>query len=144
MRREQRDRKMDVNVVAVFFSLKPPQTYDNFMATRENRRRRVTKKKLDFSRWIFWSDENVKIILGFIDVFEFLSISKNGFCCFERSKKMAFACIYNALCAERKNGKIERRWTSCSEWFFLVHFKSVKKPWEFIGKSEHVERRSKK
>ena len=50
MRREQRDREIDANEEAVFFSLKPPQTNDMFCAYRENRRRRVTKKKLDFSR----------------------------------------------------------------------------------------------
>ena len=77
MRREQRDREIDANEEAVFFSLKPPQTNDMFSCNRENRRRRVTKKKLDFSRWIFWSDENVKIILVSIDVFEYRSKLKN-------------------------------------------------------------------
>lgn len=54
---------MDEKEEAIFFSLKPPQTYDNSRWDQGFRRRRATKKKMDFSRWIFMNKKKVKIIL---------------------------------------------------------------------------------
>ena len=56
--------------------LKPPQTCDTLRAAQASHRRRATKIKLDFSRWIFTSNKKVKILLVFTDVFEFSSVLK--------------------------------------------------------------------
>ena len=56
--------------------LKPPQTCDTRLGAQPSHRRRATKIKLDFSRWIFTSNKKVKILLVFTDVFEFSSVLK--------------------------------------------------------------------
>ena len=56
--------------------LKPPQTCDNLCPAQPSHRRRATKIKLDFSRWIFTSNKKVTILLVFTNVFEFSSVLK--------------------------------------------------------------------
>ena len=51
------------------------------------------------------------------------------------SRKMAFACIYEAHGAYVNKSKIEQERKSRSKWRFYVIFRIVKKQLGFVGKS---------
>ena len=53
--------------------LKPPQTCDTLYAAQPSHRRRATKIKLDFSRWIFTSNKKNKILFVLLMFFIFVS-----------------------------------------------------------------------
>ena len=59
---------MDANEEAIFFSLKPPQTYDNNYATEPFRWGRVTKKN-GFLEVIFFEQKKSSDYITFTDVF---------------------------------------------------------------------------
>ena len=101
-------------------------------------------KIIDFSRWFFCNNKIVKIILGFMDVFEFLSNSKNWFCCFKRSKKRAFACIFQARGAQAIKSEKKHNASRVRSEDFHVNLKVVKKTMGIHVKFEHDESRSKK
>ena len=99
---------------------KPPQTCDNLCPAQPSHRRRATKIKLDFSRWIFTSNKKVKILLVFTNVFEFSSVLKKN------ERFSVFRCFTDVFDCFLKPS---------SKWRFYVIFRIVKKQLGFVGKS---------
>ena len=125
---------MDANDRAICFSLKPPQTYDNFRAPKQFRRRRATLFFLNFRGVFFVTTKSLKLY-GFYRCFwVFEQLEKHEFvrrCHQEKGRLHAFM---KHMVHKLKRAKPNKNASRVRSVFF-VNFRIVKIHWVFVGKS---------